>query len=194
MFEPRGHSDMYGAILLNPHRDDADICLLFMHNEGYSTMCGHGTIAVDDRLDRRGLFPGSRARTTIRFEVPAGWWSRRPPRRRLRRWRASGWTAFVSRTCRRPRARVARGRARRVLELKVRPPTMATPERGHGVGGAYYGIVDAASLGMRVVPEQASALRRAGAMITEVLRRDHTPTHPTDPDLGLRLRHDHRRP
>ena len=52
-------------------------------------------------------------------------------------------------------------------------------------GGAYYGIVDAASLGLRVVPEQASALRRAGAAITDVLRRDHSPTHPTDPDLGF---------
>jgi proline racemase len=52
-------------------------------------------------------------------------------------------------------------------------------------GGAYYGIVDAADLGLRVVPETTDALTRAGAAITEVLRRDHTPTHPTDPDLGF---------
>ena len=52
-------------------------------------------------------------------------------------------------------------------------------------GGAYYGIVNAAELGLRVVPEQADALRRAGAAITEVLRRDHPPSHPTDPDLSF---------
>jgi proline racemase len=52
-------------------------------------------------------------------------------------------------------------------------------------GGAYYGIVNAAGLGLRVVPEQAEALRRAGAAITDVLRRDHTPHHPTDPALGF---------
>ena len=52
-------------------------------------------------------------------------------------------------------------------------------------GGAYYGIVDAAELGLRVVPEQASALRDAGAAITDVLRRDHTPTHPIEPALGF---------
>ena len=52
-------------------------------------------------------------------------------------------------------------------------------------GGAYYGIVNAAELGLRVVPEQAEALTRAGAAITDVLRRDHTPPHPTEPDLGF---------
>jgi proline racemase len=45
--------------------------------------------------------------------------------------------------------------------------------------------VDAAALGLRVVPEQIDALTRAGAAITELLRRDHTPTHPTDSDLGF---------
>ena len=45
-------------------------------------------------------------------------------------------------------------------------------------GGAYYGIVDVAELGLRVVPEQIEQLTRAGAAITEALRRDHSPTHP----------------
>jgi proline racemase len=52
-------------------------------------------------------------------------------------------------------------------------------------GGAYYGIVDVAELGMRVVPEQVEQLTRAGAAITEALRRDHSPTHPTDESLGF---------
>jgi proline racemase len=52
-------------------------------------------------------------------------------------------------------------------------------------GGAYYGIVDAAELGMRVVPAQVEPLARAGAAINDALRRDYTPTHPTDPSLGF---------
>lgn len=44
--EPRGHYDMYGAILVEPDLPDAHIAVLFMHNEGYSTMCGHATIAL----------------------------------------------------------------------------------------------------------------------------------------------------
>ena len=46
MLEPRGHADMYGALLTEPERPDSDAGVLFMHNEGYSTMCGHGVIAV----------------------------------------------------------------------------------------------------------------------------------------------------
>ena len=51
-------------------------------------------------------------------------------------------------------------------------------------GGAYYGIVDVAELGMRVVPEQVEPLTRAGAAITEALRRDHTP-EPSRPTTSL---------
>ena len=54
-----------------------------------------------------------------------------------------------------------------------------------GFGGAYYGVVDAADLGLRVVPEQIEALTRAGSLITDELRREHTPRHPTEPDLGF---------
>ena len=46
MWEPRGHTDMYGLLILPPERPDSDFGVLFMHNEGYSTMCGHAIIAI----------------------------------------------------------------------------------------------------------------------------------------------------
>ena len=46
MFEPRGHADMYGCILVPPNDDEGDFGILFLHNEGYSTMCGHAIIAI----------------------------------------------------------------------------------------------------------------------------------------------------
>ncbi len=46
MFEPRGHADMYGCILVPPNDENADFGILFLHNEGYSTMCGHAIIAI----------------------------------------------------------------------------------------------------------------------------------------------------
>jgi trans-L-3-hydroxyproline dehydratase len=46
MFEPRGHADMYGAILTEPLTEGADFGTFFLHNEGYSTMCGHAIIAL----------------------------------------------------------------------------------------------------------------------------------------------------
>ena len=55
MFEPRGHLDMYGALLTEPERPDSHAGVLFMHNEGFSTMCGHGIIAVVTIAFERGL-------------------------------------------------------------------------------------------------------------------------------------------
>lgn len=46
MWEPRGHPDMYGAFVTPPVSPTADLGVLFIHNEGYSTMCGHGIIAL----------------------------------------------------------------------------------------------------------------------------------------------------
>src|SRR5688500_3999050 len=54
MWEPRGHADMYGCILLPPERPDSDFGVLFTHNEGFSTMCGHGIIAVRSEERRVG--------------------------------------------------------------------------------------------------------------------------------------------
>src|SRR4051794_32566009 len=44
--EPRGHADMYGGFLVPPDDDGADLGVLFWHKDGYSTACGHGTIAI----------------------------------------------------------------------------------------------------------------------------------------------------
>src|SRR5437667_443857 len=60
MLEPRGHADMYGAVLTEPVSPGSHAGVLFMHNEGYSTMCGHGVIAVTTIALERGLIvPGS---------------------------------------------------------------------------------------------------------------------------------------
>jgi trans-L-3-hydroxyproline dehydratase len=184
MFEPRGHRDMYGAVLLPPYREDADVAVLFMHNEGYSTMCGHGIIALTQGLIEEGLYPATSPTTTIRWETPAG---------------------LVTATA---AIRIGRGgepvvdgvrfvnvasylHAERLL---IRPRGVrlfgaAAERKGLSVqlafGGAYYGIVDVAELGMRVVPDQLESLARAGAAISNTLRRDHSPTHPLDASLGF---------
>jgi trans-L-3-hydroxyproline dehydratase len=183
-FEPRGHRDMYGAVLAPPFREDADVAVLFMHNEGYSTMCGHGILALTAGLLEEGLWPATAPETVIRFEAPAG---------------LVVATAAVAigddgvpsvgdvRFANVPSYLAARS-------LEVRPDGVAlagaAAERGWasvdvGFGGAYYGIVDAADFGLRVVPAFTEALTRAGAAITEVLRRDHRPTHPEAEDLGF---------
>jgi trans-L-3-hydroxyproline dehydratase len=65
MWEPRGHADMYGAILTPPVTPDADYGVLFMHNEGYSTMCGHGIIALTTTLVNAASEQRSAVRTRL---------------------------------------------------------------------------------------------------------------------------------
>ena len=184
MFEPRGHRDMYGAILLPPYRDDADVAVLFMHNEGYSTMCGHGTIAIATALLEERLYPVTEPVTTIRMEIPAGLVTAvanvapaENGHHEVRSVRFRNVPAYLH----------AAG-----LWVHADGVTLAGSAAVRGAlsvdlafGGAYYGIVTAADLGLRVVPDQIGALTAAGAAITDVLRRDHTPVHPTDPDLGF---------
>lgn len=183
MFEPRGHRDMYGAVLLPPGRPDADLTVLFMHNEGYSTMCGHGTIAIATALVEEGLFPASVPETTIRLEAPCGIVVATAATRWVDPERGSGGGAEVSGVHFENVPSYLHAR-----DLTVRPDGLgldAPLSVDLAYGGAYYGIVDAAALGLRVVPAAVEDLTRAGAAITAVLRRDHTPSHPEEEDLSF---------
>jgi proline racemase len=72
MFEPRGHFDMYGALLVEPNLPGADLAVLFMHNEGYSTMCGHAIIALGRYAVDKGLVTAKEPVTRIKIECPCG--------------------------------------------------------------------------------------------------------------------------
>ena len=68
MWEPRGHADMYGCIITPPTTKDADFGVIFMHNEGYSTMCGHGIIAVTKVAIETGLVKKADPITNIKID------------------------------------------------------------------------------------------------------------------------------
>ncbi|MER9230490.1 proline racemase family protein [Mesorhizobium sp. M0622] len=72
MFEPRGHYDMYGALLVEPDLPDADLAVLFMHNEGYSTMCGHAIVALGRYAVDERLVAAREPLTTVNIEAPCG--------------------------------------------------------------------------------------------------------------------------
>lgn len=72
IFEPRGHYDMYGALLVEPDLPGADLAVLFMHNEGYSTMCGHAIIALGRYAVDEGLVAKQEPVTTVNIEAPCG--------------------------------------------------------------------------------------------------------------------------
>ena len=72
IFEPRGHYDMYGALLVEPDLPGADLAVLFMHNEGYSTMCGHAIVALGRYAVDQGLVAAREPVTTVNIECPCG--------------------------------------------------------------------------------------------------------------------------
>ena len=72
MFEPRGHQNMYGALIVPPVSPEAHFGVLFLHNEGYSTMCGHAVIALGKAAVELGWVPSTEPVTVVRIDTPAG--------------------------------------------------------------------------------------------------------------------------
>lgn len=72
MFEPRGHYDMYGVLPVEPDLPGADLAVLFMHNEGYSTMCGHAVVALGRYAVDHGIVEAVEPVTTVNIECPCG--------------------------------------------------------------------------------------------------------------------------
>jgi len=72
MFEPRGHADMYGCILLPPNDDEGDFGIIFLHNEGYSTMCGHAIIAISTLAVEMNWITVQDGENIIKIDAPCG--------------------------------------------------------------------------------------------------------------------------
>ncbi|AFM40210.1 proline racemase [Desulfosporosinus acidiphilus SJ4] len=72
MLEPRGHSGMYGCILLPAVTEDGDFGVLFTHNEGLSSMCGHGIIGVTKVAIETGMIVAQEGETVVKIDSPAG--------------------------------------------------------------------------------------------------------------------------
>lgn len=73
MREPRGHQDMYGCLVMPAIAQGADLSVLFMHNEGYSTMCGHATICLGRYIvEKKWKLEKADGETEVKIEVPCG--------------------------------------------------------------------------------------------------------------------------
>ena len=72
MFEPRGHHDMFGALLTDPIHPEADFGVIFMDTGEYLNMCGHGTIGSVTALIETGLVEAKEPYTEVVLDAPAG--------------------------------------------------------------------------------------------------------------------------
>ncbi|MFN8592438.1 MAG: proline racemase family protein [Thermomicrobiales bacterium] len=167
LFEPRGHADMYGAILTPPVTAGADFGVLFLTNEGYSTMCGHGVIALTTALLETGMLPRKEPRTDVVYDSPAG----------LIRAAANVSNGRVESVAFRnvPSFRFAQG---------VKVETSAGPVQADiAFGGAFYALVDAADLGVQVSRAQTPLLTRLGMEVKRAIEGQMDVVHPEEPEL-----------
>jgi len=72
VYEPRGHADMYGGFVTEPEDEGADLGVVFFHNAGYSTACGHGTIALVTWALETGVLPLEEPEARVVVDVPSG--------------------------------------------------------------------------------------------------------------------------
>ena len=193
MLEPRGHADMYGAILTEPVSPGSHAGVLFMHNEGYSTMCGHGIIAVTTMaLERRLLMPGGDGATVI-YDAPAG-----TVRARARWAGGAGRAGEAGGACEAGGAGGVggageTGRVESVAFLNVPsfvlhaglPVKLAarTIRADVAFGGAFYAIVDSEAVGLPIDAAHLPELRRIGMEIKHAIEAQHTIAHPLEPGL-----------
>ena len=131
--EPRGHADMYGCFVVEPNDDDADLGVVFFHNAGYSTACGHGTIALVTWALDEGIVERSEGENHVVVDVPSG---------RLETWaHVAGRPRALGALPQRPvvrlgggrRARRAHGRRRvrrRLLRVRSRSASSRASSRG----------------------------------------------------------------
>ncbi|XP_061756452.1 trans-L-3-hydroxyproline dehydratase isoform X2 [Nerophis ophidion] len=164
MYEPRGHYDMYGALVVRSELAEAHLGVLFMHNEGYSTMCGHAVIALGRFAVDYGLVKEPRSpETAVNIHCPCGLVK-----------------AFVE---------YSEGKTGAVRFLSVPAFAFATDltvtVKGFGdvmvdigYGGAYYAFVDARRFGLDVSKSRTRDLVDAATAVTTAVKAqvDRSPT------------------
>lgn len=164
MREPRGHADMYGAVV-TPSLD-ADFDVFFLHNEGYSTMCGHAIIALTKLVIEAGLID----KESITFNVPAGKIHAR---------------ATVK------DSKVVESSFRNVPSFlylsdgKVNAPTLGQVTFDIAYGGAFYAIVEAQQLGLSLLPEHHDQLIDYGRRIKQAVANEFEIRHPFEDELSF---------
>jgi proline racemase/trans-L-3-hydroxyproline dehydratase len=167
--EPRGHADMYGGFIVPPDDEFADLGVLFWHKDGFSTACGHGTIALGVWAVETGRVAAPESgRVDVVIDVPSG----------------------------RVAARVHREDGRVVAVDFVNVPSWVvargvpvTTSRGEvrvdvAFGGAIYATLPSAAFGLTVTPQCLGDLIALGREIKWALNGTEHAVHPTDPRLS----------
>ncbi len=169
MHEPRGHFDMYGVIPVEPDLPEADLAVLFMHNSGYSTMCGHAVIALGRYAVDRGLVPKVAPETRMVIQCPCG-----PVAVRIEvNGGDAGAVGFESVPA-----------FAHTLDLEVEVEGYGTVSCDIAYGGAFYAVADAGRFGLEVPGSPVAELVTAANALSGAVRERVELAHTDADDLG----------
>ena len=170
IWEPRGHRDMYGAIIVEPDTPDADFGVIFIHNEGYSTGCGHAVIALTKVFVETGLISMNEPETEVKMDVPSG---------------------FIKSYAKVKNGQVTGVRFENVpsfvqsLDTEIDVPGIGKINYDLAFGGAFYAFVDVAQLGLNCTSKYQNQLIETGIKIKHAVMDSVKMVHPLEPDMNF---------
>ena len=168
-FEPRGHADMYGCFITPPDDDGADFGVLFWHKDGFSTACGHGTIALGVWAIESGKVAVDPSGVTdVVIDVPSG----RVTARVHTKGAVIESVDFVNVASYHMHSDISVDTSLGALTVDV------------SFGGAIYAQLDVAQIGLSVTPERYGEIIAIGREIKWALNDSEYAEHPTDPRLS----------
>lgn len=170
MWEPRGHADMYGAVITEPCSEGADFGCFFLHNEGYSTMCGHAIIALTKFVLDSRLIKKKGEWLTLQIDAPPG-------RIVAKARREEGVVKYVTFT----------NVPSFVLHMdqQIEVPGIGRVKYDVAFGGAFYAIVDAGKLGLSLKEAEYTKLIDLGRKIKHCVMNNNKISHPFEEDLSF---------
>ena len=167
MLEPRGHHGMYGCIITPPSTKEADFGVLFMHNEGWSTMCGHGIIAVVTMVIETGKFEVKGNRRKFLIDSPAGL---------IRAEVQCNGQEVINVTFENvPSFVLQKDYTVEVEDKKIKVDI--------AFGGAFYAVLDSSVLGLHVTNEDLPEIQEWGNKIKHYIEGNTNVQHPLQDDL-----------
>ena len=170
LYEPRGHRDMYGVVPAEADAEDADFAVLFLTNEGYSTMCGHAVLALGRWAVERGLVARREPETRLRIQCPCG---------------VVEVVAQVS------GGRVGQTRYTSVpgfaqaLDLDLDLEGIGPIRADLAYGGTFYAVAPAAALGVDLEATPMERIKQVAIALTDAMRLRCAADHPENPELSL---------
>jgi len=170
MWEPRGHADMYGCIITEPDTPDGTLGVIFMHNEGYSTMCGHGVIGLAKVALDTGMLQMETENPVIKMDTPAG---------RVTAYAHREDDAVIEVSFNNVPSFVY------ALDQQVLVPGIGEVRFDLAFGGAFYAFVDAQKIGVGLAGGDFRTLIDLGMRIKRAVMDNFPIQHPFEKDLSF---------